>query len=151
MFEIDELRSEIERLQVERRAMQDDLANAQAENEQLWSVVRENESLQTELAQARTEIDRQTEAFGNRRGLTQEALGQARQKKSWLSSWLTTRQAAAELGLSPSRIRQFHLDGRLPATKRGRDLLFHMRDVQKMRGRMRPNGRPPRAVAYVRN
>jgi len=57
-----------------------------------------------------------------------------------LTGWLTTREAGDALGLTPGRIRQFYLEGRLPATKRGRDLLIRARDLKRVRDR-RP-GRP---------
>lgn len=81
---------------------------------------------------------------------------QPMERRGWLSGWLTTREAADELGLSSSRIRQFYLqatDGceyskcvhgkqrRLPGTKRGRDLLFRARDLSRLSERR--NGRPP--------
>jgi excisionase family DNA binding protein len=53
---------------------------------------------------------------------------------------LTTAQAARELGVSPSRVRQLVLAGRLRATKLGRDLLIDPRDLDAVRDR-RP-GRP---------
>lgn len=40
------------------------------------------------------------------------------------AQWLTTRQAAQVLGVTPSRVRQFIMEGRLEAQKFGRDLLI---------------------------
>lgn len=39
-------------------------------------------------------------------------------------SLLTSKEAATLLGVSPSRVRQFVLENRLPAKKLGRDLVF---------------------------
>jgi len=59
--------------------------------------------------------------------------------------WLTTRQAARELHVTPGRIRQFVVEQRLPAYKgrNGRDLLIAAQDLNPLRDR-RP-GRPERA------
>jgi excisionase family DNA binding protein len=46
-----------------------------------------------------------------------------------LEAFLTTSQAAKFLGVSPSRIRQLILEGRLPATKVGRDQLIKEFDL----------------------
>lgn len=53
---------------------------------------------------------------------------------------LTTKEAAEILGISPSRIRQFILEKRLPATKHGRDLFILKKDLVAME--RRPPGRP---------
>ena len=55
---------------------------------------------------------------------------------------LTTAQAASLLGVSPSRVRQLVLGGRLPATKMGRDLLIRESDLALVTER-KP-GRPRR-------
>jgi excisionase family DNA binding protein len=57
---------------------------------------------------------------------------------------LTTAEAAERLGVSPSRVRQFILDGRLPAQKVGRDLFIKESDLKRVRER--PTGRPSRGV-----
>lgn len=57
---------------------------------------------------------------------------------------LTTRQAAAELGVNPSRIRQMITEDLLPrARKLGRDWLIDPADLDRARKRRRP-GRPKR-------
>ena len=53
---------------------------------------------------------------------------------------LTTQQAAERLGVSASRVRQFILDGRLPATKLGRDNLIREADLRLIQDRKA--GRP---------
>lgn len=53
---------------------------------------------------------------------------------------LTTKQAADRLGVTPGRIRQLVLDGRLPAQKLGRDLFIRPEDLDRLE-RRRP-GRP---------
>ncbi len=55
---------------------------------------------------------------------------------------LTTREAAARLGLTPGRVRQLVLSGELPAEKRGRDLLLRTADVEAFR--RKSTGRPKR-------
>lgn len=49
---------------------------------------------------------------------------------------ITTKEAASRLGLSKGRIHQFIEDGRLPATKMGRDLWIdeeHLEPLKKKR------------------
>lgn len=53
---------------------------------------------------------------------------------------LTTAQAAKELGISPARVRQLVLSGRLKATKIGRDLFIARSALRVVRER-KP-GRP---------
>lgn len=57
---------------------------------------------------------------------------------------LTTSQAADFLGVTPSRIRQLIIDGRLPATKVGRDQLIR-KDVLEAFSEIprQRTGRPP--------
>jgi excisionase family DNA binding protein len=57
-------------------------------------------------------------------------------------SHYTTEQAAKLLEISPSRIRQFVLAGRLPATKIGRDLFIKEQDLKKFQKINRPHERP---------
>ncbi len=55
---------------------------------------------------------------------------------------LTTKEAAAALGISPSRVRQLIKAGRLPATLvAGRDWLINETDLAKVA--VRKPGRPP--------
>jgi len=53
---------------------------------------------------------------------------------------LTTKEAAAVLGVTPARIRQLVLEGKLPAEKFGRDLMIKESDLAKVSDR--PMGRP---------
>lgn len=60
-----------------------------------------------------------------------------------MKDYITTTQAAELLGVTPSRIRQYHLEGVLVGEKQGRDLLFKVSAVRKFR---RPAlGRPKSA------
>jgi len=61
------------------------------------------------------------------------------------SEWITTHDAAKELGVTPGRVRQYVLEGRLPATKSGRDLLIRRNDLNLIRER-RTAGRPSAVV-----
>lgn len=55
---------------------------------------------------------------------------------------LTTKEAADLLNVSPSRVRQMVLSGRLPAEKFGRDLLIQEKDLALVANRKL--GRPPK-------
>ncbi len=58
---------------------------------------------------------------------------------------LTTNEAAKRLNVSPARVRRLVLDGRLPAQKFGRDLVFDEVDLasfERLKG-----GRPRKANA----
>ncbi len=60
-----------------------------------------------------------------------------------MDNLLTTRQAAARLGVSAVRIRRLIKDGRIPATKQGRDLLIDSEDLIRFENQGRkPAGRP---------
>jgi excisionase family DNA binding protein len=54
---------------------------------------------------------------------------------------LTTEQAATELGVTTTRIRQLILAGELEAEKAGRDWLIEREALESVRERRRP-GRP---------
>lgn len=57
--------------------------------------------------------------------------------------WLTTAQAADELGVTPGRVRQFIGDGRLPSQKVGRDRLIALDKLRKFQeSHDRRAGRP---------
>ena len=56
---------------------------------------------------------------------------------------LTTAQAAAELGVSPSRVLKLIEAGRLPAQKFGHAYLIQKKDLAKVR--VRKTGRPKKA------
>jgi excisionase family DNA binding protein len=58
-----------------------------------------------------------------------------------MQEFLTTQQAAEKLGVSASRVRQFIIDGRLPAIKLGRDNLIRETDLKLVEDRKA--GRPP--------
>lgn len=53
---------------------------------------------------------------------------------------LTTQEASKLLGVNPSRVRQFILEGRLPAVKIGRDWIISKDDLAKVANRR--TGRP---------
>lgn len=60
-----------------------------------------------------------------------------------MNKGLTTKEAAKRLNVSPARVRRLVLDGRLPAQKFGRDLVFYEVDLasfERLKG-----GRPPKA------
>ena len=56
--------------------------------------------------------------------------------------YLTTTQSAKMLKLDPSRIRQFILEGRLPAQKIGRDLFIKEQYLLNFKSIKRLHGRP---------
>jgi excisionase family DNA binding protein len=57
---------------------------------------------------------------------------------------ITTSEAAKIIGVKPSRVRQYHLAGRLVGErmKGGRDLLFDRKEVERFAKLDRPPGRP---------
>lgn len=59
-----------------------------------------------------------------------------------MSATLTTKEAAARLGVSAARVRQLVLAGNLPAEKFGRDLMIKETDLKLVEER--PIGRPPK-------
>ena len=62
-----------------------------------------------------------------------------------MSESLTTKEAAARLGVSPARVRQLVLSGDLPAEKFGRDLMIKESDLKLVEDR--PMGRPRKQAA----
>jgi excisionase family DNA binding protein len=58
---------------------------------------------------------------------------------------LTTKEAAARLGITVSRVHALIRTGRLPAEKRGRDVFINEPDLKLVENR-KP-GRPPKAKA----
>lgn len=60
-----------------------------------------------------------------------------------MSNMLTTKEAAARLGITAGRVRQMVLSGQLPAQKFGRDLVIAESDLSLVEDR-KP-GRPPKA------
>lgn len=56
---------------------------------------------------------------------------------------ITTTDAAEILGVDASRIRQLIIEGKLTATKMGRDNLLDRAEVQRFGKKDRPVGRPP--------
>jgi excisionase family DNA binding protein len=61
-----------------------------------------------------------------------------------MAEMLTTAQAAARLGVHPSRIRHMVRDGLLPAERFGRDLAIPAAAVEEAARTRRRPGRPPR-------
>ncbi len=58
---------------------------------------------------------------------------------------LTTSEAAKKLGVSPGRVRQLVVDGRLPVVKLGRDNLIRAADLALVKERK--TGRPSKRQA----
>ncbi len=63
---------------------------------------------------------------------------------------LTVGEAARILDMDPSAVRRAILQGRLPATKFGRDWSINVTDVAAYKQRPHRGGRPRRAIAVVR-
>lgn len=62
-----------------------------------------------------------------------------------MSKYFTTDEAAAYLGVSASRIRQYIAEERLPSEKYGRDHMIRERDlVYFARSGKKKRGRPPK-------
>ncbi len=55
---------------------------------------------------------------------------------------LTTRQAAAALGMHPGPVRKLIEKGQLTATKLGRDLLIEPAEVERYQAARQPRGNP---------
>jgi len=65
---------------------------------------------------------------------------------------ITTTAAARILGVTPSRVRQFVLQGRLPAEKIGRDLFLDREAVEEFAIKpRRPGPEPGRRTANEKN
>ena len=50
-----------------------------------------------------------------------------------VDEFLTTSEAAKKLGVSPGRVRQLVVDGRLPVVRIGRDNLIRLADLEAQR------------------
>lgn len=61
-----------------------------------------------------------------------------------MNGWLTTQQAAEQLGVTPGRVRQMINDGQLPAMKMGRDNFIKESDLKLVEDRK--VGRPPKIM-----
>ncbi|MGF1613820.1 MAG: helix-turn-helix domain-containing protein [Gammaproteobacteria bacterium] len=63
-----------------------------------------------------------------------------------MSKYFTTEEAAAYLGVTPSRVRQYIAEERLPSEKYGRDHMIKGRDLEYFakKGKKR-RGRPPKS------
>lgn len=57
--------------------------------------------------------------------------------------FLTTKQVAEKLGITPRRVQALIEAGRLPAQKFGRDYMINEKDLKLVKDRKR--GRPPKA------
>lgn len=60
-----------------------------------------------------------------------------------IGEYLTTQEAARELNVSDSRVRQFYLGKRLAARKVGTMLLFKREDIARFKKKPRRPGAPP--------
>jgi excisionase family DNA binding protein len=58
---------------------------------------------------------------------------------------ISTNEAAGKLGISPMRVRQLIRDGKLPATKIGRDYVIDPADLAGVKTYGR-SGRPPKTA-----
>ena len=56
--------------------------------------------------------------------------------------WKTIQEAAEFLGLSQGRVRQFIREGRLTASRIGRTIVVHTRDLEEFKKIPRYTGRP---------
>ena len=63
-----------------------------------------------------------------------------------VKGFYTTSEAAAELGVTPSRVRQMVLGGTLHAEKTGRDLLIKVEDLTAAKNRKTKRGPEPKAA-----
>lgn len=59
-----------------------------------------------------------------------------------IKGYYTTAEAAEELEVSPGRVRQFEVEGRLKSHKIGNALLFDIKEVKEFKRLDRPSGRP---------
>lgn len=59
---------------------------------------------------------------------------------------MTTTEAAQLLEVNQSRVRQFIIEGRLKATKIGRDWHIKEGDAKRFKATLRPTGRPAKAA-----
>jgi excisionase family DNA binding protein len=64
--------------------------------------------------------------------------------RGMVKGFYTTSEVAAELGITPARVRQLVLDGTLPAEKVGRDLLIKVGDLDTVRSRKTKRGPAPK-------
>ena len=62
-----------------------------------------------------------------------------------VDQFLTTSEAAKKLGVSPGRVRQLVVDGRLPVVRIGRDNLIRLADLELVKDRKtgRPSNQKP--------
>ena len=60
--------------------------------------------------------------------------------------WMTTQETAADLGVSPGRVRQLLLVGQLPGEKLGRDWMIRRSDVARFQALPPGRTRRPRAL-----
>ena len=63
-----------------------------------------------------------------------------------VKDWMSTQEAAADLGVSTGRVRQLLLAGQLPGEKLGRDWLIRRSDVGRFKALPPGRTRRPRAL-----
>lgn len=94
------------------------------------------------------------EALTNAEVIIEEWIETARELKRAIpkpqSRLLTIAEAAKSLSLSVPMVRRYCAEGRLPATKIGRDWAIRQRDVESFKLIMRQRGRPSEQLAIVR-
>ncbi len=59
-----------------------------------------------------------------------------------MDNWLTTSEAADDLGVTRPRVLQFIYAGRLPATRRGHQWMIHRKDLAEFAAIERKTGQP---------
>jgi excisionase family DNA binding protein len=64
-----------------------------------------------------------------------------------MKGYLTTKQTAERLGITPARVRRLILDGVIKANKVGRDNFVSESEVKRLESANRKPGRPPKEAA----
>jgi excisionase family DNA binding protein len=67
-----------------------------------------------------------------------------------VKAWMSTQEAAADLGVSPGRVRQLLLAGQLPGEKLGWDWMIRRADLDRFKALPPGRTRRPRALKRSR-